>query len=62
MFQTGKTLVDLHFRPTDDIQLDFKLAPGALADNFVWAVVAKDELLSVKNNRWDLVRLFMVFE
>ncbi|KAF9567297.1 DUF1682-domain-containing protein [Agrocybe pediades] len=54
LFQTGKTLVDLHYRPTDDIQLDFKLAPGALADNFVWAVVAKDELLSVKNNRWDL--------
>ncbi|PPQ77766.1 hypothetical protein CVT25_011201 [Psilocybe cyanescens] len=53
-FQTGRTLVDLHYRPIDDIQLDFKLAPGALADNFVWAVVAKDELMSVKNNRWDL--------
>ncbi|KDR83722.1 hypothetical protein GALMADRAFT_236069 [Galerina marginata CBS 339.88] len=53
-FQTGRTLIDLHYRPRDDIQLDFKLAPGALADNFVWAIVAKDEIMSVKDNRWDL--------
>ncbi|KAH9482680.1 UPF0674 endoplasmic reticulum membrane protein C2G5.01 [Psilocybe cubensis] len=57
VFQLGRTFVDLHYRPVDDVQLDFKLAPGALADNFVWAVVAKDELLSVKNNRWDLTFL-----
>lgn len=60
LFQIGRTLVDLHYRPVDDVQLDFKLAPSALADNFVWAVVAKDELLSVKNNRWDLVRGYPV--
>ncbi|KAF9057560.1 hypothetical protein BJ165DRAFT_1537985 [Panaeolus papilionaceus] len=54
IFQIGKTLVDLHHRPVDDIQLDFKLAPGTLHDSFVFAIVAKDELLSVKNNRWDL--------
>ncbi|KAF8913918.1 hypothetical protein CPB84DRAFT_1757911 [Gymnopilus junonius] len=54
VFQTGRTLVDLHYRPVDDLQLDFKLFPGALADGFVWALVAKDELLSVKNGRWDL--------
>ncbi|PPQ98519.1 hypothetical protein CVT24_004010 [Panaeolus cyanescens] len=54
LFQLGRTLVDLHYRPLDDIQLDFKLAPSALSDNFVFAIVAKDELLSVKNNRWDL--------
>ncbi|KAF8204994.1 hypothetical protein BJ912DRAFT_1073594 [Pholiota molesta] len=53
-FQLGRTFVDLQYRPTDDIQLDFKLAPGAFADNFVWAVVAKDELLSVTDGRWDL--------
>ncbi|KAF8165327.1 hypothetical protein B0H34DRAFT_233751 [Crassisporium funariophilum] len=53
-FQTGRTFVDLQYRPVDDLQLDFKLAPGALADNFVWAIVAKDDLLSVKDNRWDL--------
>lgn len=54
-FQTGKTLIDLHYRPADDIQLDFKLFKNALPDNFVWAIIAKDELLSVKDGRWDLV-------
>ncbi|RDB22722.1 hypothetical protein Hypma_010181 [Hypsizygus marmoreus] len=53
-FQLGRTLIDLHYRPKDDITLDFRLAPGALAHDFVWAVVAKDELLSIKDDRWDL--------
>jgi len=53
-FQTGRTFVDLQYRPRDDIQLDFKLSPGALNENFVFAIVAKDELLSVKDGRWDL--------
>ncbi|KIL70039.1 hypothetical protein M378DRAFT_156101 [Amanita muscaria Koide BX008] len=53
-FQTGRTFVDLHYNPKDEIQLDFKLAPGALAHNLVWAVVAKDELRNVKEDRWDL--------
>lgn len=55
-FQVGRTFVDLQYRPRDDIQLDFRLAPGVLPHDFVWAVVAKDELLSIKDNRWDLVR------
>ncbi|KAF8655255.1 hypothetical protein AX16_003157 [Volvariella volvacea WC 439] len=55
LFQTLRTsLVDLHYRAEDQIQLDFKLLPGALPDNFVWAVVAKDNLLWVKSDRWDL--------
>ncbi|KAG6919419.1 hypothetical protein DXG01_006302 [Tephrocybe rancida] len=54
LFQFGRTLIDLHYRPKDDVTLDFKLAPGALAADFVWAVVAKEELLSIKNDRWDL--------
>jgi len=57
IFELGRTMVDLQYRPVDDLQLDFKLSPGALADNFVFAIVAKDELLSVKAKRWDLVRL-----
>jgi hypothetical protein len=60
-YQIGKTLVDLQYRPQDDIQLDFRLAPGSLHHDFVWAIVAKDELLSIKNNRWDLVRFVFVF-
>ncbi|KAG6897455.1 hypothetical protein C0992_001455 [Termitomyces sp. T32_za158] len=58
LFQTiyhfAWTLIDLHYRPKDDVTLDFKLAPGALPHDFVWAVVAKDELLSIKQDRWDL--------
>jgi hypothetical protein len=56
LYQTGKTFVDLQYRPIDEIQLDFKLTSGALPHDFVWAVVAKDELMSVKDGRWDLVR------
>ncbi|KAF9534308.1 hypothetical protein CPB83DRAFT_844026 [Crepidotus variabilis] len=54
LFQVGKTLIDLNYRPVDDLQLDFKLSPGAVADNFVFAVVAKDELPTAKTDRWDL--------
>lgn len=54
-FQTARTFIDLQYRPVDDLQLDFKLFPEALAHDFVWAVVSKDELLSVKTDRWDLV-------
>ena len=57
-FQTGKTFVDLQYRPRDDLELDFKLSSGALNESFVFAIVAKDELPSVKDGRWDLVRIF----
>ena len=59
-FQTGRTFVDLQYRPRDDLQLDFKLSPGALSESFVFAIVAKDELLSVKDGRWDLVRILIL--
>lgn len=55
LFQVARTLVDLNYRPVDDLQLDFKLAPGVLPDGFVFAVVTKDELPTVKDGRWDLV-------
>ncbi|KAF8351439.1 hypothetical protein F5887DRAFT_937478 [Amanita rubescens] len=53
-FQTARTFIDVDYNPVDDIQLDFKLAPGTLAYDLVWAVVAKDELRSIKHDRWDL--------
>ncbi|KAG5651434.1 hypothetical protein H0H81_008664 [Sphagnurus paluster] len=56
LYQFGRTLIDLHYRPTDDVTLDFRLSPTALTQDFVWAVVAKSELLSIKADRWDLVR------
>ncbi|TEB30271.1 DUF1682-domain-containing protein [Coprinellus micaceus] len=54
LYQFAWGLVDLHYHPEDEVQLDFKLAPGALPQDFVWGVVAKDDLLSVKKDRWDL--------
>lgn len=48
--------MDLQFRPQDDLQLDFTLAPGALPHDFVFGVVSKNELITIKDNRWDLVR------
>jgi hypothetical protein len=59
-FQTLRTFVDLQYRPKDDLQLDFKLLAGALSHDFVWAVVSKDELLSIKDDRWDLVSSLFV--
>ncbi|KAF8826741.1 hypothetical protein HHX47_DHR5000694 [Lentinula edodes] len=41
--------------PINDLQLDFKLFSSALPHDFVWAVVAKDELKNIKDSRWDLV-------
>lgn len=49
--------MDLQYRPRDGLQLDFTLASGVLPHDFVFAVVAKEELASIKDNRWDLVRL-----
>ena len=59
-FQIGRTFVDLQYRPRDDLQLDFKLSSGALNENFVFAIVAKDELTYVKDGRWDLVRVLIL--
>jgi hypothetical protein len=56
-FQSLKTFIDLHYRPMDEIELDFTLLPGTAVPDLVWAIVAKDELLSIKKTRWDLVLL-----
>jgi hypothetical protein len=48
---------DLKYRPEDRLQLEFALDDTASAQfpDFVWAVVAKDELSSIRDERWDLV-------
>ena len=48
------TLYDLTYSPRDVIELDFKLHPDAAIPDFVWAIVTKDDLNSIKNTRWDL--------
>ncbi|KAF5370112.1 hypothetical protein D9758_001041 [Tetrapyrgos nigripes] len=54
IFQFAKGMIDVQYQPKDDLQLDFKLFPEALPHDFVWAVVAKDELRTIKDDRWDL--------
>jgi hypothetical protein len=55
-FQTLRTFIDLYSRPRDEVELDFKLLPGTAVPDYVWAIVGKDELLTIKQDRWDLVR------
>lgn len=62
LFQQLRTFVDLQYRPQDDLQLDFKLLPTALPHDFVWGLVTKDDLLTVKNERWDLVCRCVIFQ
>ncbi|KAE9410524.1 DUF1682-domain-containing protein [Gymnopus androsaceus JB14] len=54
IYQVVYSFVDLQYNPRNDLQLDFKLLPSALPHDFVWAIVAKDEMKSIKDNRWDL--------
>jgi len=52
--QLGRQLMDLNYRPKDELQLDFTLAPGVLPHDFVFAIVSKDELVTIRDTRWDL--------
>ncbi|ETW83933.1 hypothetical protein HETIRDRAFT_444003 [Heterobasidion irregulare TC 32-1] len=49
-----RNVYDLQYNPADDVQLDFKLHPGVNVPDFVWALVNKNELKSIKDARWDL--------
>lgn len=54
LYQFGWQMYDLRYNPYDELILDFKLSSDLSLPDFVWAVVAKDELYCVKNTRWDL--------
>jgi len=54
LYQFGWQMYDLRYNPYDELILDFKLSPDSGLPDFVWAVVAKDELYCIKNTRWDL--------
>ncbi len=56
LYQIGWGLVEVQTTYPDDLQLDFKLNDGTLESGFVWAVVKKDELRTIRDARWDLVR------
>jgi hypothetical protein len=60
IFHFAWSQYDLTYRSEDRLQLEFLLdetASAAIPD-FVWAVVAKDELSTIKNKRWDMVHQF----
>ncbi|KAF9821171.1 hypothetical protein IEO21_00779 [Rhodonia placenta] len=57
-FQIGKGLVELDYRVYDEVELDFTFKDSSgkesTVPDCVWAVVAKDEIKSIRKRRWDL--------
>lgn len=51
----------MDYKVGDEVELDFTLKDGNIVPDCVWAVVAKDELRSIKNKRWDLVSCLFIF-
>lgn len=57
VFTYGWILYDLRYDPKDGVMLDFKLATSPNdTQGFVWGIVSKYSLPTIKNERWDLVR------
>ncbi|KZT05520.1 DUF1682-domain-containing protein [Laetiporus sulphureus 93-53] len=54
-YQIGKGLVELDYQVYDAVELDFTFrdADGAVPE-CVWAIVAKDDMKSIRAKRWDL--------
>jgi hypothetical protein len=55
IWQFAWGLYDLAYKPKDEISLEFEFHPTAQVPDFVFAIVAKDVLSSIKDERWDLV-------
>jgi len=55
LYQAAWGLMDLLYTPKDVVSLDFKLHSTVAVPDIVWALVAKEEANSIKNERWDLV-------
>ncbi|KAI0732890.1 DUF1682-domain-containing protein [Fomitopsis betulina] len=57
VYQIGRGLVELDYKVTDTVELDFTFSPTAASSavpDCVWAVIAKDEMRSIRSRRWDL--------
>ncbi|EIN10637.1 DUF1682-domain-containing protein [Punctularia strigosozonata HHB-11173 SS5] len=54
IYQFAWGMYDLAYRPKDEISLEFEFHPTAQVPDFVFAIVAKDVLSSIKDERWDL--------
>lgn len=61
LYQVIRELVQLTWVPQDEIQLDFKLHSDVVLPEFVWALVSKNELISIQQERWDLVSGHLLF-
>lgn len=60
IFTYGWTLYDLRYNPADDVTLDFKLGTAGVTPQnpgYVWAIVEKEELRTIRGSRWDLVNI-----
>jgi len=60
-FQFLWGLQDLSYRPADEIELDFRLADGLGVPDFVFGVVSKEEMVTIRDKRWDLVSIELCF-
>lgn len=58
LYQFVRGIVELDYNVYDKLELEFtfKEKDGAVPE-CVWAVVSKDEMKQIRNDRWDLVRL-----
>ena len=60
IYQFGRGIVELDYNVYDKVELEFTFREpvgkeGAVPET-VWAIVAKDEMKQLRNDRWDLVR------
>jgi len=60
VFQFLWGLQDLGYRPADEIELDFRLAEGLGCPDFVFGVVSKEDMVNIRERRWDLVCILYV--
>ncbi|EJD01165.1 DUF1682-domain-containing protein [Fomitiporia mediterranea MF3/22] len=47
-------MIELTYRTEDEVELDFKLFQSSTTPGFVWGVVSKENLRTIKQDRWDL--------
>lgn len=54
-YQVIRGIIEITYRAEDEVELDFTFQDSANVPDCVWGIVAKDELKSIKDSRWDLV-------
>ncbi|EJU06394.1 DUF1682-domain-containing protein [Dacryopinax primogenitus] len=54
IYDFGRSLIELDYSPRDLLELDFRLNDDGTRPGFVWAVMKKDEMKTLRRARWDL--------